>query len=224
MQSKITTNNQRRQQLEADLTFKRIVQLELEPVHGNFDVAHLKEVNRCIFQDLPGAGFDDVTPGVFRNPVPDGLDWIKQRGLSTVEGSFYVAYSHMDEAAMVQLNKTLEGAKPNKLRSLKTAEFTVLFANIYAELDYIHPFNDGNSRTLRTFTKRLAKQAGYEVDWAQFGRSDVGRDLLYIARDLSVNELAKPNIQHENTLRKLLHTQDRLEGNRNLLMLLTNVI
>lgn len=88
-----------REQLEADYTFKRVVELELEPVRGNFDAAHLKEINRRIFQDLPGEGFNDVEPGDFRPPVPEGKDWMKNRGLSTVEGTFYVAYSRMDEAA-----------------------------------------------------------------------------------------------------------------------------
>jgi cell filamentation protein len=228
MQNKPTATNvlttEQRQQLEADYTFKRVVELELDPVRGNFDAAHLKEVNRRIFQDLPGAGFDDVTPGEFRKPVPDGLDWIKQRGLSTVDGSFYVAYSRMDEAATARLDKVLEGAKPDELRGLKTPEFTARLARIYAELDYVHPFSDGNSRTLRTFIRQLAKEAGYEVDWERFGRSAVGRDLLYIARDRSVNELAKPHVQHENTLREILYTQDRLDGNRALPDLLRDAV
>ncbi|MDR2881647.1 MAG: Fic family protein [Azoarcus sp.] len=228
MQNKPSAANaltaEQRQQLEADCTFKRVVELELDPVRGNFDAAHLKEVNRRIFQDLPGAGFDDVTPGEFRKPVPDGLDWMKQRGLSTVDGPFYVAYSRMDEAATARLDKALEGAKPDELRSLKTAEFTAQLARIYAELDYVHPFSDGNSRTLRTFTKQLAKEAGYEVDWERFSRSEVERDLLYIARDRSVNELAKPHVQHENTMRKILHTQARLDGNRALPDLLRDAV
>ena len=228
MQNKPTAANaltaEQRQQLEADHTFKRVVELELEPVHGNFDAAHLKEVNRRIFQDLPGAGFDDVTPGEFRKPVADGLDWMKQRGLSTVDGSFYVAYSRMDDAVTARLDKALEAANPDELNGLKTPEFTARIANIYAELDYVHPFSDGNSRTLRTFTKQLAKESGYELDWERFGRNDVGRDLLYIARDRSVNERAKPHVQHENTMRKILHTEDRLEGNRALPDLLRDAV
>ena len=228
MQNKPTAANaltaEQRQQLEADYTFKRVVELELDPVRGNFDAAHLKEVNRRIFQDLPGAGLDDVTPGEFRKPVAQGLDWMKQRGLSTVDGPFYVAYSRMDDAATARLDKALEAANPDELRGLKTPEFTARLATIYAELDYVHPFSDGNSRTLRTFTKQLAKEAGYELDWERFGRSDVGRDLLYIARDRSVNELAKPHVQHENTMRKILHTQDRLEGNRALPDLLRDAV
>ncbi len=110
---------EQRQELEADYTFKQIVELELDPVLGNFDAAHLKEVNRRIFQDLPGAGFDDVTPGEFRKAVDNGLDWMKQRGLSTVDGSFYVAYSRMDDVATTRLAKALEAANPDELRNLK---------------------------------------------------------------------------------------------------------
>ena len=58
-----------RELLEARYTFRRVAELELDPVRGNFDAAHLKEINRRIFQDLPGAGFDDVAPGEFRKPV-----------------------------------------------------------------------------------------------------------------------------------------------------------
>jgi len=215
---------EQRQRLEADLTFRRLVDLELNPVRGNFDAEHLKEINRRIFQDLPGAGFADVTPGQFRPPVPAGKDWMKQRGLATVDGAFFVAYSRMDNAALARLDKVLEGAKPDALRGLKTLDFTTQLAKLYIELDYAHPFGDGNSRSLRTFTRQLANEAGYDVDWARFNRSDVGRDLLYIARDLSVNELAKPHVQHEDTLRKILYTQTRLEGNRDLSDLLRDAV
>lgn len=109
-----------REQLEADYTFKRVVELELDPVSGNFDAVHLKEINRRIFQDLPDAGFDKVTPGEFRPPMPEGKDWMKNRGLSTVDGSVYVAYSRMGEAAQARLDKVLEDAKPDKLRGLNT--------------------------------------------------------------------------------------------------------
>jgi cell filamentation protein len=213
-----------RDQLEADHTFRRVVELELDPVRGHFDAAHLKEVNRRIFQDLLGAGFEDVTPGEFRPPVPDGKDWMKQRRLSTVESSFYVAYSRMDAAAVARLELTLEAAKPDELRNLATSEFAARLTHIYAELDYVHPFKDGNSRTLRTFTRQLARESGYALDWERFSRSDVGRDLLYIARDRSVNELAKPHIQLEQSMRKIVRTTSQLEGNADLQTLLRDAV
>ena len=210
--------------LEADCAFWRLIELQVHPVVGGFDAMHLKEINRRIFQDLPGLGFDDVTPGRYRPAVPDGKDWMKNRGLSTVEGSFFVAYSRMDAAAQVRLDSALERADPAKLRAMNTAEFTVCVAWIYAELDYAHPFSDGNSRTLRSFTRQLAEESGYDLDWNRFAASRVGRDLLYIARDRSVNALAKPLALDEQTVRKLIYTMDRVEGNRDLPDLLRDAV
>jgi len=218
------TPDARRQELEGRYAYWRIAELQTNPVQGRFDVEHLKEVNRRIFQDLPGAGFNDVAPGQFRPPAPDGKDWIKQRALTTAHGPFYVAYSRMDDAAIARLESALAGVRPDALRGLNVADFTAQLAKLYVELDYLHPFPDGNSRTLRTFTHQLARQTGFEVDWARFGRSDAGRDLLYIARDISVNKRALPHLQHEDTLRKILYTQTRLNGNRDLPDLLRDAV
>ena len=219
-----THSQEERDRIEGLYTAHRIFELKLNPVPGNFDAAHLREINRRIFQDMPGAGFDDVTPGEYRQPVPDGKDWMKNCGLSTVKGAFHVAYSSMDKAAQARLDKALESAEPNQLRNLNIADFTARVGKLYAELDYLHPFNDGNSRTLREFLKQLANQSGYELDWDRFNTSDAGRDVLYIARDLSVNALAKPHIQHEQSMRKIIHSMDRLEGNRDLPNLLRDAI
>jgi cell filamentation protein len=219
-----STSAGERERIEGRLTYWRVLELDRDPVRGNFDAVHLKEINRRIFQDLPGAGFADVTPGEYRPSVPDGKDWMKNRVLSTVDVSYFVAYSRMDEVAQARLDKALTSAKPEKLRGLKKHEFTATLAKLYAELDYVHPFSDGNSRTLRTFTKQLARESGYELEWESFYASETGRDILYISRDRSVNELAKPQVQHEQTMRKIVHSMDRLEGNRALPDLLCEVV
>lgn len=165
-----------------------------------------------------------MTPGQYRPAVAEPFNWMKNRGLKTVPGSFFVAYSRMDDAAIARLDKVLGGAKPEALRDLKTDAFTQRIGELYADLDYVHPFLDGNSRTLRAFTGQLAREAGYEIDWDRFNRSDIGRDLLYIARDLSVNEVAKPFIQHPNTMMKIVNSRDRLHGNRTLPELLRDAV
>lgn len=213
-----------RDRIEGLYTAHRIFELELDPVRGTFDAAHLREINRRIFQDLPGAGYDDVTPGEYRPAVPDGKDWMKNRALETADGSFFVAYSRMDDKAQQRLDKALEVAKPEQLRQLDTQAFTAVMAKLYAELDYVHPFSDGNSRTLRTFTKQLANESGYELEWERFSHGPGGRDALYVARDKAVNQLAKPEIQHENTMRKIVFSMDRLGGNRDLQDLLKDAI
>ena len=63
-----------REQIEAEVTHKRIIELQLKPVRGNFDADPLREVNRRIFQDMAGAGFDEVKPGEYRPEAKTG-DW-----------------------------------------------------------------------------------------------------------------------------------------------------
>ena len=87
---------------------------------------------------------------------------------------------------------------------------------LYTELDYIHPFPDGNSRTLREFTRQLADESSHSLDWQQFGKSPFGRDLLCIARDRGVNELALPHIRHAGMKRDVMMTMDQFEDNRDL--------
>jgi len=213
-----------RQRLEGLYTAHRLLELRLAPVAGRFDTQHLKEINRRIFQDLPRLGFTDVTPGHYRAPVPAGRDWVKQRKLASVASPVCVAYSPMDAAAQAQLDTVLNAIDPAHLAVLKTDAFIQAMAALYVQLDYLHPFADDNSRTLREFTHQLAQESGYLIDWAHFSKQLVGRDLLYIARDLSVNALALPHVRHDDTRRDILYSMDILAGNRTLLDLLRDVI
>ncbi|QGG78931.1 Fic family protein [Pseudomonas syringae] len=224
MSAKSPLTAQQRDSLEASHTFRRIVELRLDPVRGKFDAGHLKEINRRIFQDLPGLGFDDVVPGEYRPSVPAGNDWIKRRNLETVGQVSHVAYSSMDEAAQQRLDRALSKANPSELAKLKTEQFTKALGQLYTEADYIHPFRDGNSRSLREFTRQLAEASGYALDWERFGRSPHGRDVLYIARDRSVNALAEPHLQHDSTKRAVVLTMDQFKANRDLPDLLRDAI
>ncbi|MDR1451669.1 MAG: Fic family protein [Helicobacteraceae bacterium] len=213
-----------RPSIEKEKTKRRIAELFLDPVRGNFDIDHLKEINRRIFQDLPKMGFSDVTPGIFRKPVPKGLDWVKRRQLESARISTFVAYSPMDKNAENELADILKAANPDKLSKFDPMIFSNAIANIYSLADYIHPFADGNSRTLREFTRELAEKCDYEIEWEQFNKQESGRDILYIARDLNVNSIALPRIKSLNARRDIVYTLDILEGNRDLQSLLPDVV
>lgn len=212
-----------RDRLEADATRGRIVELQLVPVQGDFDAAHLREVNRRIFQDLPALGFAEVTPGQYRPAVASG-NWMKNRGLATMPGDFFVAYSPMDVAARVRIEEVLSHASPVHLGRLDTPAFTTAIAQVYAELDYLHPFADGNSRTLRTFTKQLAHAAGYELDWEQFNFSASTRDALYIARDKAVNAIALPQMRNERSMLRIVGSMKRLGSFKSLEQILQEAV
>lgn len=212
-----------RDRLEADATRGRIVELQLVPVQGTFDAAHLREVHRRIFQDMPRLGFSAVTPGQYRPEVASG-NWMKQRGLATMSGDCFVAYSPMGAASRARIEEVLLRADPGHLAGLDTPAFTMATAQIYAELDYLHPFADGNSRTLRTFTKQLANAAGYELDWERFDCSAGTRDALYIARDKAVNAIALPQMQNERSMMRIVGSLKRLDPFKNLAQLLQEAV
>jgi cell filamentation protein len=58
-----------------------------------------------------------------------------------------------------------ELAKENYLQDMPKDEFVKRLAHHYDQLNYIHPFREGNGRAQRVFWSRVAKDADYQVDW-----------------------------------------------------------
>ncbi len=53
----------------------------------------------------------------------------------------------------------------NLLKNLHAEIFLQRAAYYFAELNYIHPFREGNGRATREFMRQLFLLNGYEVDW-----------------------------------------------------------
>lgn len=173
-------------QREAALTFARIRELQRDPVQGQFDVVHLQEVHRRIFQDLP-----EHRPGEFR---PDAPGHFKNRELEASGDRVLVPYALRPEIDR-NLGPTLDVLQGGKaLRGYDMLEMSEAVAQTYARLDYLHPFREGNSRTLRTFTEQLARENGHQLDWGTTNVTPKSRDALYIARDLAVIQLRNPGV------------------------------
>ena len=171
------------EEFQAKLISNRVSELNEQPIKGNFDVAHLKAINHYLFQDFPQynylPGFDQYTPGKFRLENIRSGDWHKPRELLSLgvslekDNQFYVAYSNMTKEDIKKLEDILlTKADPEKLKRLDPKEVPGALADLYADLDYIHPFQDGNSRTLRLFTRQLAKESGYELKWEKYNPLD----------------------------------------------------
>ena len=87
---------------------------------------------------------------------------------------------------------------------------------MYQNLDYTHPFPDGNSRTLRVFTKQFAARFGYQLDWARFNLNQTTRDSLYIARDVAVNNIAIKYSGNQYEKNMLRQQNSQFESNKTL--------
>ncbi|MDR1277017.1 MAG: Fic family protein [Candidatus Accumulibacter sp.] len=203
------------------MTWKRVKELELRPIPGKFDAAHLKETHRVIFQDCPRHGITRYSPGEFRPPTPPDKLHSKNRPLEASHAHSYIGYSWMGANEIKELDETLKTVDPKRLSRQKPGAFAATVAELYSRLDYIHPFLDGNSRTLRTFTRQLAKESGFELDWTRFNQTPKSRDGLYIARDRAVNEISMtrlPECEQKFKMYDSIHQFEKRPGMKELLL------
>lgn len=189
----------RREQREAQYVAARLKELYEAPIPGKFDTDHLRSVHAYIFQDLP-----EHKPGVIRERTEDA--WIKDRVLEGERGGHVIFYAHEGietkiTAALIQFGgvDAIKGQAPDVVAAR--------MARLYGDLDYAHGFYEGNSRTLREFTRELALAAGYTLDWVKSGVGTKERNQLYRARDLAVLERAFPGLNEERAMK----TDDRTE-------------
>lgn len=176
------------QNLSEQFSFVRITEVldDNSLVAGNFDGKHLKMLHAYIFQDSP-----EHKPGITRSNTKD--IWFKDRELESFidkSGKIVtypkhpVAYANKNIDTL--LHNTLKNNNIDKLSKLSIEDFANKITLLYSTLDYIHSFHEGNSRTLRTFTYLMAKQAGFILDWNTTNVTALTRNQLYNARDLAV--------------------------------------
>lgn len=60
-----------------------------------------------------------------------------------------------------------ELAKEHGLKELSKDDFVGRLAYFYEQVNFIHPFREGNGRTQRIFWNRVAADAGHFIDWRQ---------------------------------------------------------
>lgn len=190
------------QDLSEQLSFVRISEILDDNcvVSGNFNDQHLKNLHAYIFQDSL-----EHKPGITRSNTKD--IWYKDRELEPTfdkQGNLITYPKHPVAYANKNIDKLLSQALTNnnidKLSTLSVEDFAQKITDLYSNLDYIHSFHEGNSRTLRTFTYLMAKQAGFLFDWNTTNVTAESRNQLYNARDLAVyNHFYKGLLSDEYT-------------------------
>ncbi|HUB43983.1 MAG TPA: Fic family protein [Acetobacteraceae bacterium] len=185
------TQDALRERRERRLVFARIKELAETRIPGRFDIAHLKAVHAHLFQDLP-----EHQPGAIRK---DTYGWHKVRELEGGGPSHVVHYLHWGIEARIGAILDAFGGPPG-LHGLSQQEAAARLARLYGDLDHAHGFYEGNSRTLREFTRELALAGGYTLDWTRAGNGGKGRNALYIARDVAVLERVYPGLSEERAM------------------------
>jgi len=130
-------------EFEYEQTKTRIQELRERPVSGQFDLDHLKSIHRHLFQDV--------------------YDWAgKARTVSISKDGDMFAVPSFIESQGRRLSAAL--AEEQHLKGLPKPQFVERMTDHYAEWNALHPFREGNGRSLREFFGQLTREAGYELD------------------------------------------------------------
>lgn len=145
-------DNKTLQRAESRIVATKLFELRKNEMIGNFDVEHFIKIHKFLFEDIyPFAG--------------------KFRTENIAKGYFsFAEWEYID----TELRKLLEKLhKSNLLKDDTRAELVKDLAYYLAELNVLHPFREGNGRTIREFIRELAYKNGYLLDLQKVEPSEV---------------------------------------------------
>ena len=128
--------------IEADYTSLRLRELTENPLTGCYDLSHLKRLHRYLFQDL----YDWA--GEFRR--------INIEKEEPVLGGLSVEYADHNKITE-QVTSCLQQMTQRSWHQMQPTEFAQHFCFDMASLWKIHPFREGNTRTVITFCCQFAE-------------------------------------------------------------------
>ena len=134
---------------EANAVALRSIFLQRNPLKGDFDSQHLKQIHGYLFQDVY------EWAGQFRTIAMVKADYV-DRGRVTRFTSPDLIES---ELAPVFQNLARDGF----LKGLSRRDFANKMGILFAELNRIHPFREGNGRAQRQFVRQLSNSVGYRL-------------------------------------------------------------
>ena len=117
---------------------------------GNFDLEHLKAIHRHLFQDV--------------------YDWAGEtRTVEIWKGETHFQFPQYISSGMAYVSGQLE--KADYLRNLSPPAFATQASAIMGDVNYAHPFREGNGRAQLQYLKQLAEQAGHPLDLREIDSS-----------------------------------------------------
>ena len=136
-------DNQLLSEAERKIVLTKSYELRKNSKIGNFDLNHFLEIHKFLFEDIyPFAG--------------------KFRNENIAKGYFSFAEWQYIEPEIKRLFDKLKAE--NYLQGRSREELVKGLAYYLSELNVLHPFREGNGRTIREFIRELAFFNGYVLD------------------------------------------------------------
>ncbi len=151
------------EQKEKQITLKKLAFLEIFPINGSFDAEHLKKIHHFLFNDIY------YFAGEYRKCT-----------MAKTTRNFYDPQhikAYLDEALKNMNNKV------NEIVSIEG--YACFLSETYYELMTIHPFREGNGRSVREFLREfvLCKNNvlpfDVELDFSKMNKEDALKAVEY---------------------------------------------
>lgn len=141
--------------VERQFVLLKSSQAEQETIFKNIDFNFYKELHKQLFGDL--------------------YEWagtVRSMNISK-KGTIFCNFEDIERIGTLKFQRL---AEQNYLKGLTKSRFIDELTEFYHDMNMLHPFREGNGRTLRLFITLLVRNAGYTLNF-----SDCDNDLLMIA-------------------------------------------
>ncbi|WP_127598180.1 Fic/DOC family protein [Nitratireductor alexandrii] len=117
---------------------------------GDFDLAHLKAIHRYLFQDV--------------------YEWAGElRMVEISKDGHQFQFRRYIETGMADIHRRLIAKE--FLGGLDASGFAREAGTIMGDINYVHPFREGNGRTQLLYLEQLAERAGHAIDLTRIQRN-----------------------------------------------------
>ncbi|MDO5073165.1 MAG: Fic family protein [Neisseria animaloris] len=138
------TSHAELEKAERDSSSLRSKELSMQPIQGQFDLPHLQAIHKKLFGDI--------------------YEWAGEvRRVDISKGNTRFANFSFIKNEAAKLSKKLQSE--NFLKGLHPDQFSERAAYYMGEWNVLHPFREGNGRSLREFTNQLARQNNMAINW-----------------------------------------------------------
>ena len=116
---------------------------------GDFDAAHIKDIHKHLFQDI--------------------YEWAgEHREVEIGKGGRWFHSATMIDEGMAEVSRIVKAGDYGQ--NLNKEGFANYAADVISNLNYVHPFREGNGRTQMEFLNQLAENAGHELQTERITR------------------------------------------------------
>jgi cell filamentation protein len=116
---------------------------------GDFDLDHLKAIHHHLFQDI--------------------YEWAGEaRTVEIEKGGNHFQPRRFIETGMAAVHRRI--VRAGYFRGSSPGQFASGAGPIMGDVNYIHPFREGNGRTQLQYLKQFAEQAGHTIDLTKLDR------------------------------------------------------